>query len=178
MFRCIDPNYCDAGSNRVGALFLCDSIIGGDVCQFDESLNAWEAADLRTWLNEEVENTEGMVLAETTISSIYAGKSSNYQISEKKFTKRNREGQKIEDQLFCLSLDEALRYANYLWKLDGAATDNFTLAGSHAMGYWLRTPAARGDHLAYAVTYDGLVSPQEVDNDRIGIRPAFVAVQE
>ena len=65
-----------------------------------------------------------------------------YQISEKKFTKRNRQGQKTEDQLFCLSLDEALRYANYLWKLDGAATDNFTLAGSHAMGYWLRTPAA------------------------------------
>lgn len=178
VFRCIDPNYCDAGSNRVGALFLCDSIIGGDVCQFDENLNAWEAADLRTWMNEEVENTEGMVLAETTISSTYAGKSSNYQISEKKFTKRNRQGQKIEDQLFCLSLDEALRYANYLWKLDGAATDNFTLAGSHAMGYWLRTPAARGDHLAYAVTYDGLVSPQEVDNERIGIRPAFVAAQE
>ena len=63
VFRCIDPNYCDAGSNRVGALFLCDSIIGGDVCQFDENLNAWEAADLRTWLNEEVENTERLPLA-------------------------------------------------------------------------------------------------------------------
>lgn len=43
------------------------------------------------------------------------------------------------------------------------------------IGFVRRPP---GDHLAYAVTYDGLVSPQEVDNDRIGIRPAFVAVQE
>lgn len=40
-FRCIDPNYCDAGGNRAGALFLCDSIIGGDECTFDDTHNNW-----------------------------------------------------------------------------------------------------------------------------------------
>lgn len=46
-FRCIDPNYCDAGKNRAGALFLCDSIIGGDQCVFDENHNGWSASNLR-----------------------------------------------------------------------------------------------------------------------------------
>ena len=46
------------------------------------------------------------------------------------------------------------------------------------MGYWLRTPAARDGKLCYAVTYDGKVAPEDVSSDRIGIRPAYVAVQE
>ena len=61
--------------------------------------------------------------------------------------------------MFCLSLEEAIRYGKYLWKLDGSETDNFNLAGSHAMGYWLRTPAARDGKMCYAVTYDGRVAP-------------------
>ena len=177
-FRCIDPDYCDAGSNRVGALFLCDSIIGGDTCRFDGNLNAWEAADVRVWLNSSIEELEGITEAETTVGATYAGKSGGYQASERKFTKRIRRGQETEDSLFCLSLEEALRYADCLWKLEGSESDNFTQPGTHTMGYWLRTPAARGDQLAYAVTYDGQIAPQEVDNNRIGIRPAFVAVQE
>ncbi len=80
--------------------------------------------------------------------------------------------------MFCLSLKEAIRYGNYLWKLNGSERDNFNLAGSHAMGYWLRTPAARDGKMCYAVTYDGRVAPERVDSDRIGNRPAFVAVQE
>lgn len=177
-FRCIDPNYCDAGSNRVGALFLCDSIIGGDKSIFDDKFNAWEAATVREWLNSSLADANGIAAAETTVSTTYAGKSSDYQTSDRKFTKRIRRGQETEDEVFCLSLEEALRYAGYLWKLDGSDYDNFTQPGTHTIGYWLRTPAARGDHLVYAVTYDGQIVPQEVDNSRIGIRPAFVAVQE
>ena len=177
-FRCIDPNYCDAGSSRAGVLFLCDSIIGGDESVFDEHLNAWEAADVRDWLNSGMEDSDGVTAAETTVGATYAGKSSNYQVSDRKFTRRIRNGQETEDSIFCLSLEEALRYADHLWKLEGSESDNFTQPGTHAMGYWLRTPAAKGDNLAYAVTYDGQIAPHEVDNDRIGIRPAFVAIQE
>lgn len=177
-FRCIDPNYCDAGMNRAGALFLCDSIIGGDASVFDENHNGWEASDLRIWLQEGLEDSEGIADAVTTISYTYAGKSSDYTVSEKKFTKRKQPGADTEDKLFCLSLEEALRYGNYLWKLDGSDTDNFNLAGTYAMGYWLRTPAARDGKLCYAVTYDGRVTPEDVSSDRIGIRPAYVAVQE
>lgn len=177
-FRCVDPNYCDAGMNRAGALFLCDSIIGGDASVFDETHNGWEASDLRSWLNEGLEDSEGIADAVTTISYTYAGKTSDYHLTERNFTKRKQPGNAITDKLFCLSLEEALRYGNYLWKLDGSETDNFTLAGSHTMGYWLRTPVARDGKLCYAVTYDGRVTPEEVESDRIGIRPAFVAVQK
>lgn len=177
-FRCVDPNFCDAGMNRAGALFLCDSIIGGDASIFDENHNGWEASDLRSWLNEGLEDSEGIADAVTTISYTYAGKTSDYRLAERNFTKRKQPGNDITDKLFCLSLEEALRYGNYLWKLDGSETDNFTLAGSHTMGYWLRTPAARDGKLCYAVMYDGRVAPEEVESERIGIRPAFVAVQE
>lgn len=177
-FRCIDPDYCDAGSNRVGALFLCDSIIGGNECVFDEVHNGWAASDVREWLKESLEDDSGMTAAVTTVEYTYAGKSSDYMVSERKFTKRRQPGQEAEDELFCLSLEEALRYGKWLWKLNGSETDNFTKAGSHTMGYWLRTPAARDGKLCYAVTYDGRVAPEEVQSDRIGIRPAYVAVQK
>lgn len=177
-FRCIDPNYCDAGMNRTGALFLCDSIIGGDASVFDETHNGWEASELRDWLNEGAEDTRGIADAVTTIHYTYAGKGNSYRLAERNFTKRKQPGKDITDKMFCLSLEEALRYGNYLWKLNGSEYDNFTLAGSHTMGYWLRTPAAKDGKLCYAVTYDGRVVPEEVQNDQIGIRPAFVAIQE
>lgn len=177
-FRCVDPNYCDAGMNRAGALFLCDSIIGGDQCVFDEKYNNWEVSDLRNWLQDGLENRDGIADTVTTTGDVYAGKSSDYMVSDRKFTKRKQAGKETVDKLFCLSLEEAVRYSSYLWKLNGSETDNFNLAGSHAMGYWLRTPAARDESLCYAVTYDGRVAPEAVHSDRIGIRPAFVAEQK
>lgn len=177
-FRCIDPNYCDAGGNRAGALFLCDSIIGGNESIFDDTHNNWGASNLRKWLNEGLEDTGNIADVVTTVGYTYAGKSNDYNVSERKFTKRRQTSAEVEDKIFCLSLEEALRYANRLWKLDGSEQDNFNLSGSHTMGYWLRTPAARDGNLCYAVTYDGRVAPEQVDHDRIGIRPAFVAIQE
>lgn len=177
-FRCIDPNYYDAGGNRAGALFLCDSIIGGDERTFDDTHNNWGASELRKWLNEGLEDTEEIAEVVTTVGYTYAGKSSDYLLSERKFTKRRQASAAAEDKIFCLSLEEALRYANRLWKLHGSEQDNFNLAGSHTMGYWLRTPAARDGELCYAVTYDGRVAPEQVNHDGIGIRPAFVAIQE
>ena len=177
-FRCIDPNYRDAGGNRAGALFLCDAVIGGNQCLFDGNHNGWAASDLRVWLNEGLEDDSGIADAVTTIGYTFAGKSSDYLIAEKRFTKRIQPGPETKDKLFCLSLEEAVRYGEYLWKLDGSQTNNYTLAGTYSMGYWLRTPAARDGKMCYAVTYEGMVEPREAASDRIGIRPAFVAVQE
>ncbi|XBX09512.1 DUF6273 domain-containing protein [Enterocloster clostridioformis] len=157
---------------------MCDSIIGGDERTFDDTHNNWGASELRKWLNEGLEDTEGIAEVVTTIGYTYAGKSSDYLLSERKFTKRRQASAAVEDKIFCLSLEEALRYANRLWKLDGSEQDNFNHAGSHTMGYWLRTPAARDGELCYAVTYDGRVAPEQVNHDGIGIRPAFVAIQE
>lgn len=52
------------------------------------------------------------------------------------------------------------------------------MAGTFTTGYWLRTPAAGDGTKGYAVTYDGRVAPEDVTNKKIGIRPAFVVVQE
>lgn len=177
-FRCVDPDYCDAGSNRIGALFVCDRIIGGNECVFDDRANAWEASDVRAWLNTGLADTSGLADAVTTCSFTYAGKSSNYQIASRTFTKRSRPGTKVTDRVFCLSLEEALRYPDILWRLDGAEENNYINAGTHTAGYWLRTPAAGDGSKSYAVTYDGRVAPEEVNNKKIGIRPAFVAIQE
>lgn len=177
-FRCVDPDYCDAGSNRNGALFVCDRIIGGDKCVFDDRVNAWEASDLRIWLNREFKDMSGLADTVTTCAFTYAGKSANYQTGGRAFTKRSRPGVKITDQVFCLSLEEALRYSDILWRLNGAEENNYINAGSHTAGYWLRTPAAGDGSKSYAITYDGRIVPEEVDNQKIGIRPAFVMVQE
>lgn len=177
-FRCVDPDYCDAGSNRNGALFVCDTIIGGDKCVFDDRANAWEASELRAWLNQETADLSGLSETVTTCSFTYAGKSDRYQAAGRAFTKRSRPGVKVTDRVFCLSLEEALRYPDILWKLDGAEENNFVNAGTHTAGYWLRTPAAGDGSKSYAVTYDGRVMPEDVDNNKIGIRPAFVVIQE
>ena len=59
-----------------------------------------------------------------------------------------------------------------------AEENNFINAGTFTAGYWLRTPAAGDGTKGYAVTYDGRVAPEDVTNKKIGIRPAFVVVQE
>ena len=177
-FRCIDPDYCDAGSNRNGALFLCDTIIGGSESLFDVRANAWEASDLRAWLDQELEDRENLAETVYNLPVYLCGKSNNYQISARSFTKRSRLGIKVTDQIFCLSLEEALRYPDILWRLGGAEENNFINAGTFTTGYWLRTPAAGDGTKGYAVTYDGRVAPEDVTNKKIGIRPAFVVVQE
>lgn len=176
-FSCIDPDYRDAGGNRVGALFLCDSIIGNE-SSFDETLNAWEVSDLRRWLSQALSDSEGMAETVTTCPFTYAGKSRDYLLSEKKFTKRARSGKETKDNLFSLSLEDAIRYQDVLWKLNGAKENNFTVAGTYQMGYWLRTPAGGDGTKCYAVTYDGRVAPEVVNNEKMGIRPAYVAVQK
>ena len=177
-FRCVDPDFCDADSNRAGALFVCDTIIGGKACSFDSKVNAWEVSEIRTWLSEALEDQTGIAQTATTVAFTYAGKSSDYRLENRMFTKRSRPGKKTTDQIFCLSLEEALRYPDILWKLNGSEENNFTNAGTDQMGYWLRTPAAGDGSKCYAVTYDGRVLPEQADNQKIGIRPAFVAVQE
>ena len=126
----------------------------------------------------QLEDREKLAETVTTCPFIYAGKSNNYQISARRFTKRSRPGIKVTDQIFCLSLEEALRYPDILWRLGGAEENNFINAGTFTAGYWLRTPAAGDGTKGYAVTYDGRVAPEDITNKKIGIRPAFVVVQE
>ena len=165
----------DAAKKR-GALFLCDQIIGGDQAVFDSGSNDWTGSGLREWLNRNLENTENIADTATTVRYSYLGASSAYEIVLKRFTKSAvRQGNSM-DKLFCLSLEEAARYKDSLWKLNGSDSNNYINAGTYTMGYWLRTPVTGGNRV-YQISWDGRVSAGEVSSQSIGFRPAFVANQ-
>ena len=174
-FSCIDPDYMDAAKRR-GALFLCDEIIGGDRAVYDMADSSWSGSNLRLWLNTSMENGENIMDTTTTVRYSYTGATSGYETALNRFTKAVvRSGDSV-DKLFCLSLEEAVRYKDSLWKIHGADGNNYVNAGTYTMGYWLRTPVTGGKR-AYQVSWDGRVSAGEVSSQSIGFRPAFVAHQ-
>lgn len=174
-FRCIDPDYMDAAKRR-GALFLCDEIIGGDRAVYDMADSSWSGSNLRLWLNTSLENRENIMDTATTVRYSYTGATSGYETALNRFTKAAVRSVDSSDKLFCLSLEEAVRYKDSLWKLHGADGNNYVNAGTYTMGYWLRTPVTGGKR-AYQVSWDGRVSAGEVSSQSIGFRPAFVAYQ-
>lgn len=174
-FRCIDPDYMDAAKRR-GALFLCDEVIGGDQSVYDTKNNNWGSSGLRLWLNNNLENAENLMDTVTTVRYSYSGSTTSYEAALNRFTKAAvRTGDSV-DKLFCLSLEEAIRYQDSLWKLHGADHNNYVNAGTYTMGYWLRTPVTGGNR-AYQVSWDGRILAGEVSSQSIGFRPAFVAYQ-
>ena len=112
----------------------------------------------------------------TTVRYSYSGSTTSYEPALNRFTKAAvRTGDSV-DKLFCLSLEEAIRYQDSLWKLHGADHNNYVNAGTYTMGYWLRTPVTGGNR-AYQVSWDGRILAGEVSSQSIGFRPAFVAYQ-
>lgn len=180
VFRCIDSDYADAGGEHIGALFLCDSVIGGNYSIFDHDTNSWADSQLRAWLSEGLENDSDLVSAETTISNTYSGRTSFYgnSLVINRFTRQPLDGTGTEDKIFCLSLEEAVRYKNYLWRLDGASQDNYVETGTHTAGYWLRSAYTYDEGMAYSVTSEGEITAIQVDNDSVGFRPAYVIGQK
>ena len=173
-FRCIDPDYMDAVKKR-GALFLCDQVIGGDKSVYGTNGNSWSGSELRGWLNSHLDNPTDIADTATTVRYSYSGAASNLNLSINRFTKTTGTAVAATDRLFCLSLEEAVRYQNILWKLNGSEYDNYG-AGTYTMGYWLRT-AVTGGSKVYRVSHDGSISGEITDNKWVGFRPAFVAVQ-
>lgn len=181
VFRCVDPDYIDVSGNPVGALFLCDEVIGADVCKYEESgINSWAESSLRSWLADNLDNRTDLAPADTTIGTSYSGKSSAYgqALSISRFTKKAMEKKPSVDEIFCLSLEEAVRYQDYLWKLGGSGENNFIHAGTYTAGYWLRTPYTYDVGKAYAVTSDGEITAVDLVNESVGFRPAYIVKQK
>ena len=112
----------------------------------------------------------------TTVRYSYSGSTTGYETALNRFTKAAVRSGYSTDKLFCLSLEEAVRYQDSLWKLHGADHNNYVNAGTNTMGYWLRTPVTGGDR-AYQVSWDSRISAEKVSSQSIGFRPAFVAYQ-
>ncbi len=98
--------------------------------------------------------------------------------------------QLMTDRLFILSVEEALKYKQYLWRFGeamdtGDAENPDSQINAFCKGYWLRSSMGNGDGSTDEAVYvvdmvDGTVRPQaiEAESSSIGVRPAFALAQE
>lgn len=193
LFRCIDDDYEDAlGNSQKLALFLCDSVIRSDIQGTSKKLNFgdnnnYKYSRIREWL---LENAKDDFLHDTYIgitnSYMGATRTGAYeQFSESSLLGQSRLFQQLEDRVFVLSVDEAIKYKDYLWKFNGSEKNNpESQVSAYSKGYYLRTPQDSGitdfryGEGIYTVSLvDGNIRPVEVTETSIGIRPVMAIPQ-
>ena len=91
----------------------------------------------------------------------------------------------MQDSYFCLSLEEALRYRDWLWRFSSGQENPESQMSAYSQGYYLRTPFYEEDEHGrfvygqqiYVVDLDGSVHPAPVSSETYGLRPAFAVPQ-
>ncbi len=221
-FRCIDQNYSDEeGNHRQGALFLCDTVIPADfgssytyealedgsfgyvfepgpIVNFGKT-NDYKYSRIRDWLKQSEVGFSQAKEISVGVSRAYAGETDDGMYGQ--FQESDLRGayigdQKLTGKLFILSVDEALKYRDWLWRFGDSEEENSqSVSSAHAKGYWLRNPVGTaGEHdtgLVYVVDLmkgkirPAAICPTEDGADEelrvtgaIGVRPAFVMPQE
>lgn len=194
LFRCIDDDYEDAlGNSQKLALFLCDSVIRSDNQGTSKKMNFgdnnnYKYSKVREWL---LKNAKDDFLHDTYIgitnSYIGSTRTGAYeQFSESSLLGQSRLFQQLEDRVFILSVDEAIKYKDYLWKFNGSEENNpESQVSAYSKGYYLRTPQDSGitdfryGEGIYTVSLvDGNIRPVEVSETSIGIRPVMAIPQK
>ena len=217
-FQCIDQNYSDRMENhKPSALFLCMSVIPADlnsvyrwedpggylfypgpIVNFGEE-NDYKYSAVRAWLKSCEDGVDGALDIQTGVDFAYQGSTEESTFSQMDAGDLfgNYIGyQKMNDRLFCLSVDEALKYRDYLWKFEGSGEENpDSQYGPYSKGYWLRTPAGDQESFDTGMVYivdlvRGTIRPQAVKPDgggelpelnvtgTTGVRPAFALPQD
>lgn len=219
-FRCIDQNYADhMGGHKSGALFLCDEVIPantgsryefetpgdrahgyvykpGPIVCFGNSAD-YKYSAVRGWLSRFAEEFADAEMVNTGVEWGYFGKTKEEcweQFPEGGLTAQYLGSQKMEDRLFILSVDEAYRYRNWLWKFGAVKRKNpETQISEFCKGYWLRTPCgtAEGSQIYIVDLVQGNIRPEAVqtaetekqdDEMKVtgttGVRPVFVLPQK
>ncbi|EXG84792.1 cell wall-binding repeat-containing protein [Clostridium sp. ASBs410] len=193
MFRCVDEDYEDVmGNSQRTALFLCDSVIRSDILKAENKLNFgsnnnYKYSEIREWL---LNHAEADFVHETYIgiTRSYIGatwKGSYEQFNDNSLMVMKEMFQLLQDKVFILSVDEALKYREVLWRFNGSKTNNpGSQVSAYSKGYYLRTPQDGGlnDFLygdgIYAVSLvDGNIQPVSVKETSFGIRPAMAIPQ-
>ncbi len=199
-FTCIDDDYHDwQNGHRKAALFLCDHVIRSDVdtvpgenmkiFSFGKN-NNYKTSDVRAWLKENSHNSSfNLEPIHTGIETAYTGSTAQgefSQVSERDLTCHDIGFQLMNDELFCLSVEEALAYREVLWKFDSDEDNPQTQVSSYSQGYYLRTPFYFEDDAGkfvynqriYGVDLiNGCLRPVGTDSETYGIRPAFALPQ-
>lgn len=186
LFRCIDDDFEDAMENSQKlALFLCDSIIRSDIngvskkLQFGDS-NNYKYSQIREWL---LANANDDFVHETYIgiTKSYLGATTigaYDQFSESHLVGESSGFQQLQDRVFILSVDEAIKYRNYLWKFNGSEENNpESQISAYSKGYYLRTPQTNGKGIYVVSLSDGNIRPVEASETSIGIRPVMAVPQ-
>ena len=191
LFRCIDEDY---GKK---ALFLCDSTIRSDIDSSAATVkkltfgsnNNYKYSYIRTWLND---NADDLFGAEATLIGTNVayqgatGDGSYEQFNENELVALEKPFQLLEDEIFILSVEEAIQYREYLWRFGGSEENNQeTQYSAYSRGYYLRTPQYKGENGfeygpgIYVVDFSGSIHPVSVSStDNIGIRPVIAIRQQ
>ena len=222
-FCCIDQNYEEGGQKQGQslALFLCESVIPantgseyvyekledgsygyvfhpGPIVNFGES-SEYADSPVRSWLLSQ--NADAAVFPEASVGVEYScmglTEAGCFERFQPAALRTYRLGSQIlTDRYFLLSVEEAVRYREYLWKVNGCDAENSAAnAGAFDGAYWLRTPMGDGSGQDTGCVYvvdlvNGNIHPQPVrpqataaaDEEvavtgRVGVRPAFVLRQ-
>lgn len=221
-FRCIDSDFREG--NAMGqslALFLCESVIPADtgsemvwerqedgsfdyefhpgpIVNFGESSEYADSA-VRAWLTGEESDSELFPEINAGVKNSASGQTAAglfSRFSDSDLTFHSLGSQYLTGRYFILSLEEAMRYREYLWKVDGCDEEESSEnTGMFSRGYWLRTPVGDGSGYDTGCVYvvdlvSGCLRPQPVRPDAdgetdpelavtgpIGVRPAFVLRQ-
>lgn len=201
LFRCIDDDYEDAMDNsQKTALFLSDSVIRSDMPEkaghavdgavkklsFGDN-NNYKYSKIRDWL---LDNADSDFVHETYIgiTKSYIGttwKGTYEQFGEGSIMGAKDMFQLLQDRVFILSVEEAIKYRDYIWKFNGSEINNpESQISAYSKGYYLRTPQDGGlddfvyGNGIYAVSLvDGNIQPVDVKETSIGIRPAMAVPQ-
>lgn len=193
-FRCIDEDYEDALNNsQKAALFLCDSVIRSDIMGTSKKLNFgdnnnYKYSKVREWLQNNALDLRFLHNAFIGITRTYigsTGRGTYEQLKESSLMGYDRLYQTMEDKVFILSVEEALKYRDYLWRFNGSETNNpDSQISAYSKGYYLRTPQSGGlkDFLygegIYAVSLiNGNIQPVNASETNIGIRPVMTITQ-
>ena len=222
-FLCIDQNYSDRMENhRPSALFLCTRVIPADfgseyryeeladgrfdyvfypgpVVNFGDG-NDYKYSAVRRWLENCESGVEGAVDIYTGVDLGYEGSTGvgMYGKLEASGLRGSYIGsQKLTEKLFCLSVDEALKYRGELWKFEESRVENpESQYGPYSKGYWLRNPVGEeGNYEETGMVYivdlvNGNIRPQAVKpggnsgmgeldvTGTTGVRPAFALPQD
>lgn len=222
MFRCIDQNYRNtSGAGQTMALFLCDSVIPADtgasythekqedgsydyvyhpgpIAVFGDS-SSYKDSQVRQWLESVVAESWELVPTDIGVDFCYTGRTQKgtfSQLDAKDLSPQALGYQKLTGRLFLLSVEEALRYRQYLWRFGIGLQEPEnpeTEIGAFSKGYWLRTPCGGKEAVYMVDLVDGMIRPQSVskaDFDEsivegmdvpvmsIGVRPAFALPQQ
>lgn len=214
-FTCIDENYSDIYGNHTGsALFLMDDVIpagyGGEYREEFDSLghpqqvwypgpiatfgntNDYKYSNIRAFLRNETVFTAADVVIGVPTSAIGTTETGRYdQTTDRGLTSYTIGYQQMTERLFILSLEEAVKYRDYLWKFDSGVDNPESVTDSTCGAYWLRTPnGTNRDYdetgLIYVVDLlEGNIHPEYIKpygttgdpfidtQTTVGVRPAF-----